>query len=102
MFADVQTKQQEHKMAMAEMQGNLESESRLIMLKARTDVQVEQQTSEINTEQQAAGVEAEMNKDIVTHSLTMQESVAQSRAKIAELVVAADLKPIPTTTPKDD
>ena len=96
MHADVQTKQAEHDLKLAELQAAFQSASALIQMKAQADIMVEQQTSAINTEQQAAGVEAELNKDIVVHQMDLEKLSADHAAKIQQTRITASVKPTPT------
>lgn len=90
--ADIDTKAAEHQMEMQALQASTASEHSLIRAKALADMQTEQATSEINAEQQALGVEAELSKDTVTHAQEMEKLEHQAQLKIREAAIVADIK----------
>lgn len=104
MEADVQTKQQEHQMKMREIEAQFLAEAQAIQLKAQADIEVETRTSQVNAEQQALGVEAELNKDTVVHQMDMEAAIAQAALKMRETThaTAAKIATMPDTDTDED
>ena len=84
---DIQTEQAKHQMEMAKQEAEFITQIKLIEAKANADMRVEQFQSSVNAEQHAQGVEAEMNKDIVAHRLSLDEEAQKTRLKIRETTV---------------
>ena len=72
-----------------------------IQAKAESDIQVEMATSRINAEQQAEGVENEVNKGIIEHRLEMEKIAATASSKITEARAVAEVKNIPKANSDD-
>ena len=104
--ADLKTEYAKHQMEVQKTEAEFRQQASLIELKARADMATETHQSQVNAEQHAQGVEAEMNKDIVDHQLDLQSEVEKTALEIRKTAEVERLKQETNAktkeTPSDD
>jgi len=93
--ADIETQMAAHRAKIAEIEAGMRAKLAEIEAKAQADMATEQFQSQVNVEQHAQGVEAELHKDVVTHRLDLDAKAEETALKIREAEAVAATKPTP-------